>query len=54
MTRSEAINLIDAHKNELLNPVEMLQWTWLRVIILKLPDDVWEQALAEAVKVLRQ
>lgn len=52
MTREEAIKMIDAHKNKLINPVEMLNWTWLRVIILNLDDKDWERALTETVKAL--
>jgi hypothetical protein len=52
MTRQDAIKMIDAHKNKLINPVEMLNWTWLRVIILKLDDKEWERALTETVKAL--
>lgn len=48
MTRLEAIALIDAHKNALINPMEMLHWTWLRVIINNLPDAQWEIALDHA------
>jgi hypothetical protein len=52
MTKDEALKLIDDHKNALLNPVEMLHWTALRVIILKIDDKAWEAALGEAVQVM--
>lgn len=42
MTKEEALKLIDDHKNSLLSPVEMLNWTWLRVIVLCIPDKDWE------------
>jgi len=48
MTKEEAITLIDEHKNKLVNPVEMLNWTWLRVIINNIRDDDWQEALASA------
>lgn len=48
MTKNEALVLIDSHKNKLINPVEMLSWTWLRVIISKIDDDTWKKALGEA------
>jgi hypothetical protein len=54
MTRQEAINLIDKHKNGLLDPVEMLSWTWLRVIIKYVPEEAWESALKRAEEVLSQ
>lgn len=52
MTKQEALDMIDNHKNKLINPVEMLHWTWLRVIILKIPDESWDKYLEEAVTVL--
>jgi hypothetical protein len=52
MTKEQAIAFIDEQKNKLVNPVEMLHWTWLRVIILKMDDDAWNTALIEAHKVL--
>lgn len=54
MTKEEALNLIDNHKNKLINPVEMLQWTWLRVIILKMSDEAWEAAVGGATETLSQ
>lgn len=54
MTKSEALKLIDDHKNALLNPVEMLHWTALRVIILKINDAAWEAALGEATELMSQ
>ena len=52
MTREEAITLIDEHKNKLINPVEMLHWTWLRVIILSMSDEHWFAALEKAKDIL--
>jgi len=52
MTREQAIELIDQHKNRLINPVEMLNWTWLRVIILNLSDEDWSRALDKAIPTL--
>ena len=54
MTKAEALALIDAHKNGLNNPVEMLQWTWLRVIINMITDDEWLECLIEAEEVMSQ
>ena len=48
MTKREAIDLIDGHKNALLDPVEMLRWTWLRVVVNQIPDDDWEAYLEAA------
>lgn len=42
MTKEEALRLIDDHRNKLLSPVEMLHWTWLRLIVLQIPEPEWE------------
>ena len=52
MKRAEAVELIDLHKNKLIDPVEMLRWTWLRVIINEMSDEDWERHLEKAVEVL--
>jgi hypothetical protein len=52
MTKDEALALIDGHKNKLINPVEMLHWTWLRVIILKIPDEDWERYVGNATETM--
>lgn len=48
MTKQEALNLIDEHKNKLVDPVEMLNWTWLRMIIAVIPESEWQKAFTEA------
>ena len=52
MTKDEALKLIDDHKNKLINPVEMLHWTHLRVIILQIPDNDWDGYLEDAEEIL--
>lgn len=52
MTKEEALALIDEHKNALLNPVEMLHWTWLRVFLLKIKEDEWDEIMSRAVETL--
>lgn len=52
MTKEQAIAMIDEHKNKLVNPVEMLNWTWLRVIIDSLETDEWERACSNAESIL--
>jgi hypothetical protein len=52
MTKQEALQLIDDHKNKLVNPVTMLHWAWLRVIILQIPDEAWEQYREQAQAIL--
>lgn len=52
MTKDEALKLIDDHKNKMINPVEMLKWTWLRVTILNISDEAWDKALAKTVETM--
>jgi hypothetical protein len=52
MTKTEALNMIDAHKDKLVDPVQMLHWTWLRVIINQISDDDWEKYVESAVVIL--
>jgi hypothetical protein len=52
MTKTEALQLIDDHKNKMVNPMEMLRWTWLRVIVLQISEEDWERYLTSAVEVL--
>lgn len=54
MTKEEAIALIDEHKNKLINPVEMLNWVWLRVILLNISEEAWSEALSKAEETLRK
>ncbi len=52
MTKEQALELIDKHKNSLIDPVEMLKWTHLRVIISMITEDEWIECLLEAGEVL--
>ena len=52
MTKEEALKLIDDHKDTLLNPIDMLHWVWVRVILLKIPDEEWQRYVDEAAVVL--
>ena len=52
MTKEAALDLIDDRKNELIDPVEMLNWTWLRVIIDNVSEAAWQQALDDASETL--
>jgi hypothetical protein len=54
MRKDEAIALIDMAKQNLINPVDMLHWTWLRVIILQIPDEDWDKYVGKATEVLSQ
>lgn len=33
LTKEKVLEMIDQHKNKLLDPVEMLHWTYLRIFI---------------------
>lgn len=52
MTKAEAITMIDDHKNKLINPVEILHWTWLRVIINQLSEEAWNACLEDATEIM--
>lgn len=52
MNKTDAIKLIDQHKNALVDPVAMLHWTWLRVIVNQIPDHEWEKYLEDAMEVV--
>lgn len=54
MTKADALQIIDAQNKRLIDPVEMLHFVWLRVIILKIPDDEWNKYVEAATEVLRQ
>lgn len=52
MTQKEYIELIDNHKNKLIDPVEMLYWTRLRVILNSIAPDEWERFCSRANEIL--
>lgn len=52
MNKEEALKLIDDHKNKLIDPVEMLRWTWLRVIVMNMGEICWDHAEGKAAEVL--
>jgi len=54
MRKAEAIELIDNHKNKLVDPVAMLHWSWLRVVLHSLPEKEWDAAVEKAVETLSQ
>lgn len=54
MTKKEALKLIDDHKNKQVDPVILLNWTWLRVIILNIPEAEWELHVEAAAETLSQ
>lgn len=52
MSKEEALKLIDDHKNKLINPIDLLNWTWLRVTIAQLSDEAWEACTKDAATIL--
>ena len=42
-TKAEFLKLIDEAKNKLIDPVVMLKWVWLRVLILEIPDEEFQK-----------
>jgi len=50
MEKEEALKMIDDHKNSLINPVEMLDWTYLRLYILNITDDAWDNLTELVIK----
>ena len=52
MTQNEALDLVDDHKNHILHPIEILKWTWLRVIILNIDPTSWDVAQTKAQEIL--
>lgn len=44
------LKLIDEHKNKLIDPVEMLHWTYLRLFILSVSDAEYDRAMGEVLK----
>jgi hypothetical protein len=54
VTKDKAAELIKAHKNDskMVNPVDLLNWTWLYVIVSNLTEDEWNAALMRALPTL--
>lgn len=54
MTKEEAIAFIDERKNKIIDPVVMLNYAWLRLIILNININHWNAALGKAEDTLRK
>lgn len=48
MTKDEALAMIDTVTKQLINPVDLLHWVTLRVIILSIDDTEWQAATGRA------
>jgi hypothetical protein len=46
MTKEQVLELIDNHKNALINPVEMLNWTWLRLFIYRMTEEEFDKHMS--------
>lgn len=46
------IKMIDDHKNKLVDPVELLNWTALRVILNLISPDEWEELNLRAMEIM--
>ena len=52
MTKAQALTIIDYQKDGAREPMELLNWTWLRVIINQIPNEDWERYVEAAAEVL--
>ena len=52
MNQEQAVKLIDDHKNKLVDPVAMLQWVALRVIVNNVDKDAWAAAADRALEIM--
>lgn len=52
MPQSQILKLIDDHKNKLIDPVEMLHWTWLRVFIANMSAEDYNKHMDAAKEIL--
>jgi hypothetical protein len=51
MDKQKILEMIDDHKNKLIDPVEMLNWVWLRVFINQIPDEDFHRYMEQTAKV---
>jgi hypothetical protein len=54
MTKDEVLTLIHSRVKVIVDPVELLNWTWLRVIILQIPETDWARYVSVAEGILSQ
>jgi hypothetical protein len=54
MAKEDVIAMINAYMNsrDLIDPVELLQWTWLRMIITQIPDNEWKCYVEKAIEII--
>lgn len=51
MTKSDVIKFIDEQNKALVDPVAMLNFVWLRLIVSSIPQDAWETYVEAAAQV---
>lgn len=52
MDKEAALQMIDGLNRKIINPVEMLDWVTLRVILLQIPEEDWEAYREKAAVIL--
>lgn len=50
--QADFIKMIDDHKNKLIDPVELLNWTALRVILNSISPNEWEELTSRAYEIM--
>ena len=51
MTKQQMVQMIDRYKNTLIDPVEMLNWTWMRVFINQISEDDFDRYIKETAEI---
>ncbi len=54
MEKEDVLDLIDKHKNSLVDPVEMLRWTYLRVFVFMIPEEEFHKYMLGVMEVCNQ
>lgn len=52
MDKDAAIAIIDKLNKALINPVDMLELCWIRMIILQIPNELWEEYVANVTEAM--
>jgi len=48
MTKGEAVRMVTDRRNRVVDPNEMLRWTFLRLFLLAIPEKEFERYMIEA------
>lgn len=52
MTKIDTIRIIDDQLRNETDPMKLLNWSWLRVIINQIPNMAWERYVEKATIIL--